>query len=316
MSLPKVSVIIPAAGNGEHLVDCLASVLALDYPDFETIVVDDGLSISARAVLDSFGGWLKILESRSKGPSFARNLAAGNTQAELLAFTDSDCRVQKDWLRELVKGLEGAPGAVACGGIQKLPHDAASFERKVFSFMRKVGFLTDYIKDSRNGGTISVKHNASCNVMYRRDIFLQAGGFTESLWPGEDLELDLRLRRKGYNLVFNPQAVVYHYRPKNLRSFGRMMLRYGRAQGLLVRKYGLFRRLHAAGFLTLSLVAVWIVLTVIYPTIGLGMLALAFIAAFIFCGLDPQILALFISATLNWHAGFTRGLLVYPISFA
>lgn len=61
--------------------------------------------------------------------------------------------------------------------------------------------------------------------MYKRDTFLECGGFLDELWPGEDVELDYRLKKKGYHLICNPGAVVYHYRPKKLAVFLAMMYR-------------------------------------------------------------------------------------------
>ncbi len=176
-----------------------------------------------------------------------------STDVEFLAFTDSDCIVDKNWLTELLKGFREYPEAVSCGGAQKLPEDATNFEKKVFLFMKKAGFFSEYARQAKDANITEVNHNASCCVMYKREVFLKEGGFLEGLWPGEDVELDYRLREKGYKLLFNPRAVIYHYRSKSLKSFLKMMDRYGRAQGYLVRKYGIFRKIQLVPFLVLGL---------------------------------------------------------------
>ncbi|MBU1122028.1 MAG: glycosyltransferase, partial [Candidatus Omnitrophica bacterium] len=239
----KICVIIPVKGEGLKIAECLNSIFELDYSVFEIIVVDDGLQDNGLAAINSFNDQIKILKSDSRGPSYARNLAARQTDARFVAFTDGDCIVDKSWLKELMRGFSKFPDAVACGGRQLLPQDAEEFEKKVYLFMKKVGFITDYM-NKREDDIIEVNHNPSCNVIYKKDVFLREGGFLEGLWPGEDVELDYRLRRKGYKMLFNPRAIVYHYKPKNMADFSRMMYRYGEAQGMLVRKYGLFRKIH------------------------------------------------------------------------
>ena len=113
--------------------------------------------------------------------------------------------------------------------------------------MKSVGFVADYLK--MQDRLIRTRHNPTCNVMYRREVLLEAGLFDEALWPGEDVDIDLKITRLGYELYYNPGAVVWHYRPKDAGAFSRMMRRYGWAQAYLVRKYGLFRLIHYVPFL-------------------------------------------------------------------
>jgi GT2 family glycosyltransferase len=93
-----------------------------------------------------------------------------------------------------------------------------------------------------------VNHVASCNAMYKRDVIEEVGGFDERLWPGEDVDLDYKVTHKGYKTAYNPKAIIAHHRPKNLKSFFNMMKRYGWAQAYLIRKYGIFRKLHYVPF--------------------------------------------------------------------
>ncbi len=158
-----------------------------------------------------------------------------------MAFTDGDCIVDRRWLTELEKGFD-RPEVGGVGGDQKSPQDETKTGRRIQEFLKLIGFMTDYIK------TASVmretEHNPSCNVMYRKSVLEEVGGFDEELFPSEDVELDLKIRRRGYALLYNPAAVVGHYRPGNYRDFASMMRRYGASQRYLVSRYGFFRRLH------------------------------------------------------------------------
>lgn len=305
--LNKACVIIPAKGKPEKLQECIKSILTLDYPNLEIIVVDDGLEEAGIKILDNFKGRIKILKSNSRGPSYARNLAALNTDAEFIAFTDSDCIVAKNWLEELSRAFGDYPQAVACGGIQELPRDATNFEKKIFLFMQKAGFISDYIRMAKDIRIREVNHNPSCNVMYKKEAYLKEGGFLEGLWPGEDVEFDYRLKKKGYKLFLNPKAVVCHYKPRTLRSFLEMIYRYGFVQGLLVKRYGVFRRIHFFPMLTLILVLLFFLLMSIDKVFAFWFIAGVFFLSW-FYFLDFVSFLLFLSGGFLWNMGFIMGL--------
>lgn len=293
--LEKVAIIIPARGFCRDFKKCLASLLALDYSNYEVIVIDDGLSREGAAALSSFTDKIKVFPGGQRGPSYGRNLAAKNTDARFVAFTDSDCVVDNNWLKELMRVFSKYPDAAACGGRQLLPPDATKFEKKVYLFMKKAGFITDYM-NKRAEEIIEVNHNPSCNVMYKRDIFLKEGGFLEGLWPGEDVELDYRLKKKGYKILFNPRSVVSHYKPEKLKDFLKMMFRYGEAQGFLVRKYGIFRKIHFIPFLNMA-----VIFFVIYGIKSFSYLLLS-VLLLLFCFLRLEFFSF-----LFWNIGFWKG---------
>ncbi len=307
MNLSKIAVIVAARDAQATIRKCLDSLLALDYPVYEVIVVDDGSKDNTPGILEEYKDKIKVITLRGNGPSAARNAASRQTQAEYLAFTDSDCIADRQWLKELLKGFSGQEAA-ACGGRQDVPADESEFGKDVFSFMRGSRFFTDYSRRSQ-GGVIEVRHNPSYNVMYRKDIFLREGGFLEGLWPGEDVELDYRLKIKGYKMIWNPDAIVYHYKPRDMVSFKKMMSRYGWAQGFLVRRYGFFRRIHLVPFISLSgfilwLAAGWNGSLIVLPAGTI--LALVFLLAL--SGFNLRTLRFLVLALLYWHLGFFRAL--------
>ena len=303
----NICIIVPGYGSCPTLKNCLHSLCQVDYPNFEIIFVDDGLEDTALTVLESFKDKINILKSNSKGPSFARNLAAKQTAADFLAFTDSDCIVPKNWLSELLKGLEKFTSAASCGGRQEIPDDATDFEKQIFAFFKKTGFITDYMRKTANKGLQEVEHNASCNVLYRRDIFLKSGGFLEELWPGEDVEIDYKLRKMGHQLIFNPNSLVYHYRPKNLKSFLKMMFRYGWAQGFLVKRYGLFRKIQLLPFLSLLTLILFILSLILKKFVPLLIISgSGIIFLFIYLTFNIQFIYLTLLGFIYWNIGFFK----------
>jgi len=302
----KVSVIVPLKSPTKEFGKHIQSLLAIDYPDFDIIVVDDGMKKYPPALEQYKKGKIKIIKSGGRGPSFARNLAAQEADADYIAFTDSDCLVTPSLLRELLRGFNEFPQAVACGGSQGLPPDACWFEKKVFAFLKKMGFVSEYVKGD-SPRIQRVRHNASCNVMYKRDIFIQEKGFLEGLWPGEDVEFDYRLIKKGYALIYNPKALVYHYRPKSVKLFCLMMYRYGRVQAKLLKKHGFFRKIQAMPLVSISLLALlWGVFSMNKP-VGFAVSAFLSVLFFVYF-FDVIVIFLAVVAAICWHGGFLAGL--------
>lgn len=240
MPQPAISVIIAARNAQATLARCLDAATSLDHPSYEVIVVDDGSTDATPEVGGAYPG-VRVIRMPPAGPARARNVAIGRARGAIVAFTDSDCVPEASWLRELEKGFAG-PEVAGVGGDQISPEDDTPFAREVQEFFKGIGFLTDYIKTSAT--LVETEHNPSCNAAYRKEVLEKVGGFAESLWPGEDLDLDIRIRSRGYKLLYNPAARVAHYRPRTYRDLARMMRRYGACQWPLMQRYGFFRKIY------------------------------------------------------------------------
>lgn len=239
MTPTAVSVVVAARDAAMLLEPCLISLAAQTMDAVEVIVVDDGSRDETVAVARAHGAL--VLQSHGAGASAARNLGIREASGRIVAFTDADCTVPPTWLAALVRAID-ATGATGAGGPQRnvFPADVPGAEA-FDAFFRLASVVSDYTRDG--GGVREVTHNASCNSAYLRTALLDVGGFTEGLWPGEDVDLDLRLRARGARLVFVPEAIVRHHRPGTLTWFRRMMRRYGDAERTLVRQHGRTRRI-------------------------------------------------------------------------
>jgi cellulose synthase/poly-beta-1,6-N-acetylglucosamine synthase-like glycosyltransferase len=240
MGVPRFSVVIAAHNSAKTMNRCLDALARQTHDSFETIVVDDGSTDETRSVCLA-RSWVTLKAIEHGGPSRARNIGIAEARGEYVAFTDADCVPRPDWLKELESGFAG-PRVAGVGGDQESPGDETPHGKTIQDFLKTIGFVSGYIKTSRKLRETS--HNPSCNAAYRRTVLMEVGGFDEGLWPGEDVDLDYRITRRGYVLLYNPKAVVGHYRPARFSAFARMMRRYGTCQWFLIRKYGPFRVLH------------------------------------------------------------------------
>lgn len=299
-----VSIIIPAKNAQATIKKCIDSIARQSYKNYELIVVNDGSTDKTAQILRDYPR-ARVLTTPGTGPSKARNTGIAQAKGEFVAFTDADCVLDYHWIEELLKGFINERIA-GVGGIQKSPTDETEFGKKVQEFLKIFGFISDYMQP---GAKIkSANHNPSCNVMYRKSILVESGGFLTGLWPGEDVELDYRIKKNGYLLMFNPEAVVYHYRPSNFKEFNRMMFNYGQAQGWLVRKYGIFRIIQVLPFLSLTFAILFLIGLFWSSKITLTLTILLFLGLLFYLFFNLHLLLMALVAYIFWCCGYLKGL--------
>jgi hypothetical protein len=111
---PKVSVVVASYNGGRTLPACLQSLAHLDYPNYEVILVDDGSTDDTAQIAARFPQ-VRTIHQPNLGLSGARNTGIAAATGEIVAFTDSDCRADEDWLYYLVGDLLKTDAA-AIGG--------------------------------------------------------------------------------------------------------------------------------------------------------------------------------------------------------
>ncbi len=312
---PRVSIVIPVLNEGERIEKCLDSLLSLNYPKerLEIIIIDDGSTDGSTEVIMRYSKehGMAYLRTERLGPSRARNLGVGNAGGEFIAFTDADCIVDGEWINELLKGFldENTAGV---GGSQKSPDDETDFGKDVQHIFELLGFAGEYIKTGKE--IRETEHNPTCNVMYKKKVFDEVEGFVSDIWPGEDVELDYRIKKRGHCLTFNPGALVYHYRPETLGQFRKMLRSYGRVQARLLKRYGFFRKLQYEPFILIAGVLLSGVVVMTNPTLALAAVVsgtLVLMAGFLlkFKSRGLRMFVLFTAVIFEWNLGFIEGFL-------
>ncbi len=261
MSPPAVSVIICAYNRPDQVVTCLESLLRLDYEHFEIVAVDDASTDDTPARLASFRDQhpevdVEIVRNRRNlGVSGARNAGLKAARGELAAFTDSDCTVDRAWLRELAAVFD-APEVAAAGGTV-LDEPPRTWAERAVAGSARVG---------RAG--VQNRSLVGGNMCFRREI--AAGlGFDPALAYGcDEDELAWRLTSLGYRIEFAPAAIVRHDHPLTFGDYLRVAARQGQGSG----RYGYKRGFYLGRDLAFMAAAV---LTLPLGLVGVRWLALA-----------------------------------------
>ncbi len=226
---PRVSVVVASYNGAATLRACLQSLERLNYPDFEVILVDDGSTDETESIAALFPSVRYFRQDQNRGLSVARNVGITASTGEIVAFTDSDCRADEDWLRYLVGDLLNSRCA-GIGGHNFLPPDDSPTAACV---MVSPGgpahvMLTDRVAE----------HIPGCNMAFYRWALDSIGGFDPMFWKaGDDVDVCWRLQQRGYRLGFSPAGFVWHYRRNTVRAYLRQQAGYGDAEALLERRH-------------------------------------------------------------------------------
>jgi GT2 family glycosyltransferase len=218
---PKVSVVVCAYNAADTLDECLTSLRALNYPDYEVIVVNDGSKDGTEAIAARHAH-VRLITTRNNGLSTARNIGLSAATGAIVAYTDADVRVDPDWLTYLVQPFLRSD-VVAAGGPNVVPADDPWVAQCV---ARAPGGPTHVLFDDR-----IAEHVPGCNLAVRRDALLAIGGFNPIyLRAGDDVDVCWRLQARGGRIGFAPSALVWHHHRASIGAYWRQQIGYGEGE--------------------------------------------------------------------------------------
>lgn len=204
MRQPSVSVIIPVYDNLDGLKKCLAALdnQTYDKARYEIIVIGN----NSRYKIDreiSFPKNVSFIYEKKRGSYAARNKGIVFSSGEILAFTDSDCIPQSNWIEQGVRNLLSVDNCGILGGkieiFVKDPSNPTCIELlELYKAFNQIKYITK-------------KHfAATANLFTFKSVFKKVGFFNERLQSSGDFEWGNRVHSAGYTLIFNDDVVVLH----------------------------------------------------------------------------------------------------------
>jgi biofilm PGA synthesis N-glycosyltransferase PgaC len=224
--LPFVSVVVPAYCEAVVIEGTLEALLALDYPDYEVIVVDDGspdgTAELVRAQLTD-GGRLRLIEKRvNEGKAMALNDAIPVTRGEIVVIVDADIRPRPDILQHMVGHFRDGRVAAVAGNPQVANTRALLAKVQATEFASIVSVLR---RAQRVWGRILTVSGALC--AFRRAAVVEVGLFDPDM-ETEDIALSWKLQRRFYDIRYEPRAVCSMQVPETLSGLWKQRTRWAR----------------------------------------------------------------------------------------
>jgi glycosyltransferase involved in cell wall biosynthesis len=241
---PFISVVICTHERPSLLATCLESVMALDYPHYEVVVVDNApRTDQTRQISEQFADRkvpVRYLVEPNQGQCWARNTGARAARGEIVAYTDDDVIVDPHWLLGVVRGFAAAENVGAVNGLtipaeldtaEQLWFEQSGgfnkgYERQLFDMnlhKRKRPFYPLSAGIFGTGANLAIKKSALEKVGYF-DPALGAGTITTS---GDDLAMYVQLLFAGYKLVYEPTAFLQHVHRREYAALQKQLYNYG-----------------------------------------------------------------------------------------
>lgn len=212
MELPFVSVIIPSWNRCSDLRRTLNSIFSQSYKNIEVFVVDNGSNDgSSEMVKKEFPNVSLIQNKENLGVAIAKNQAVLQSRGEYLLFCDSDIEMMhKDCIANMLKIIQENPDIGALGGeAYKTSENDYETKKKMITINCETNTI---VLDKKDYELENCNYVATCNCMIRRKLLEECGGFNSSIiYGGEDKELGVKLKKKGYKNAVDSRCLVYHY---------------------------------------------------------------------------------------------------------
>lgn len=227
--LPPISVIVPAYNEGSVIGAAIESLLALDYPTYEIIVVDDGSRDDTLAVAAKFEGHeavpVRVFSTPNAGKATALNLGISNAQYPFLFCMDSDSTVEPQTLRRAVAHMADEDVGAVAGNVK------VQNRNSMLTRLQALEYIEGLNMPRRAQGFIAAVNIVPGPVgLFRREALTDVGGYETDTFA-EDADLTLKLIASGWKIVYEDQAIAWTQAPDHWLDL--IQQRYRWTRGIL-----------------------------------------------------------------------------------
>jgi poly-beta-1,6-N-acetyl-D-glucosamine synthase len=227
---PMISLVVPAYNEGLVIQAAIRSLLLIDYPNFEILVIDDGSTDDtyekALAVAQEQSKIpVRVITKRNGGKAEALNTGMSVARGEFVLNMDGDSKLSKNTLRDCIRHFEDPRIGAVAGNVKVLNREniwtkiqaleyveGLAMARKAQSFMRAVNIIP---------GPLG---------MFRKSVLQEVGGYDHDTFA-EDCDLTLKLLMRGWHIAYEPKAIAWVETPSQLLNL--LKQRYRWTRGIL-----------------------------------------------------------------------------------
>jgi cellulose synthase/poly-beta-1,6-N-acetylglucosamine synthase-like glycosyltransferase len=233
---PRVAIIVPVFNEEAVIESAIRSLLALDYPELDIIVVDDGSTDGTLARASALAGRygasvVRVLHKTNGGKASALNAGIAAASTDLVLCMDGDSRLSPDTLRYAVRHFSDARVGAVAGNVkvvnrvntwtrlQALEYiEGLNMARRAQGFLHAVNIIP---------GPIGV---------FRRDVLLALGGYHDDTFA-EDADITVRFLTAGWHIVYEERAVAFTEAPERYLDLVKQRYRWTRGILQTLRKH-------------------------------------------------------------------------------
>lgn len=215
-SQPVISVVIPVYGQCEYTLMCLLSITAhRPKVPYEIIVVDDCSPDDTFEILQEVNGIKLIRNSVNLGFIRSCNLGSRAAKGRYVYFLNNDTQVTPGWLEELIRTFDEFPGTGLAGSKLVYPNGTL---QEAGGIIWRDGSAWNFGRNQDPSLPVynyarEVDYCSGASIMVPKVLFDELGCFDEHYLPAycEDADLALKIRVRGYRVIYQPLSVVVHF---------------------------------------------------------------------------------------------------------
>ena len=232
---PPVSIIVPVYNEAAVLERALESLLALRYPQYEVLVVDDGSTDDTLAIASRFAGdhghvTIRVVHKVNGGKASALNTGIALARSAYVLCMDGDSRLTPESLRYAMRRF-GDPRVAAVAGNVKVVN-----RRNLWTRLQALEYIEGLNMARRTQGFLRVVNIIPGPVgVFRRDVLLRVGGYDTDTFA-EDADLTLKLLTAGWHIVYEERAVAWTEAPEHYLDLVKQRYRWTRGILQALRK--------------------------------------------------------------------------------
>lgn len=245
---PTASVVIATRDRTDSLARCLDSVLAQEYRAFDIVVADSAPATAdtAEMIATRYAatGRVRYIRAGRPGLGHAHNVGMSLVQSPIATFTDDDVVVDRRWLGAMVDDFTGGPNVGCVTGLilpAELETRAQMWTERHGAFGKGFARIVFDMDENRPASPLfpytAGQFGSGANMAFLTEALRKIGGFDPALGAGtrarggDDLLSFYQVVRAGYQLVYEPQAILWHYHRRGEEGMRRQAFGYGMGLG-------------------------------------------------------------------------------------
>ena len=204
---PIVSIIIVNYNGKNHLEKCLKSLMKINYPNPEIILVDNNSTDdSIEFVKNTYPSVIIIKLDKNYGFAEPNNIGAKNAKGDFFLFLNNDTEVDPNFVDEMVKVLQQDSKIAICQSLLLKPNGEVDSSGDFIDTLGRAYSSKDKVSEVKK-----ILSARGASMMIRKESFWDLGGFDKKFFASyEDVDLGWRAWIWGYKIVIVPNSVVYH----------------------------------------------------------------------------------------------------------
>ncbi len=236
MHLPSVSIIVPAYNEGVVIESSVRSMLNLQYPSLEIIVVDDGSTDDTFERAQRFEGShantvVRVMHKENGGKGDTLNYGIKASHGELILCVDADSRLEPGSLLYAVQHFKDPEIGAVAGNVK------VGNRNNLLTKMQALEYIEGLNMVRRSQGYFSAVNIIPGPLGLFRRTVLEEVGYYELDTYAEDCDITIKVLTRGWKIQYEPYAITWTEAPETIRDFFRQRYRWTRGILQALRKH-------------------------------------------------------------------------------